>query len=97
LTSLRVGGRRIEQIGLPYHWGYTGRIRGDIANDLFNFVADPNVLIPESKVATGNIAAGRRARGPAAPRRPLATPAGEPPSRGAGPPLEQPSILEPKS
>ncbi|MDB4965236.1 MAG: Formate dehydrogenase alpha subunit [Myxococcales bacterium] len=109
MASLRVGGRRIEQIGLPYHWGYTGRVRGDIANDLFAFVADPNVLIPESKVATGNITAGRRAQAGAARRRQLAMAAGdatmaeaarrshEAPLRGAGPPLDQPSILEPKS
>ena len=57
---LRVQGRIIHQIGLPYHWGYSGRVRGDSANDLLAFVADPNVHIQESKALTGAIRPGRR-------------------------------------
>ena len=34
-------------------------MRGDSANDLISFVADPNVSIQESKAFTGNIRAGR--------------------------------------
>ncbi|HEV2846540.1 MAG TPA: hypothetical protein VG477_16920, partial [Thermoanaerobaculia bacterium] len=48
---------------LPYHWGSKGRARGDAANELISFVADPNVSIQESKALTGNIEAGRRSRG----------------------------------
>jgi formate dehydrogenase major subunit len=62
IPSLRVRGRVIHQIGLPYHWGYLGRVRGDPANDLIGFVADPNVHIQESKALTGNIAPGRVSR-----------------------------------
>ena len=62
LTPLRIGGRWVHQIGLPYHWGYTGRVRGHSANDLIAFVADPNVHIQESKALTGDIVAGRRVR-----------------------------------
>jgi formate dehydrogenase major subunit len=62
LEPLTVRGRRIEQIGLPYHWGRVGRARGDSANDLISFVADPNVSIQESKALTGNIRPGRRPR-----------------------------------
>src|SRR5205814_2337885 len=34
LSPLRVRGRTVHQIGVPYHWGYTGRVRGDSSNDL---------------------------------------------------------------
>jgi formate dehydrogenase major subunit len=37
-------------------------VRGDAANDLIGFVADPNVHIQESKALTGNIAPGRISR-----------------------------------
>ena len=60
LSPLRVRGRTVHQIGLPYHWGHTGRIRGDSSNDLLAFVADPNVQIQESKALTGDIRPGRR-------------------------------------
>ena len=62
IPPLRVGGRIVHQIGLPYHWSYLGRVRGDAANDLIGFVADPNVHIQESKALTGNIVAGRLSR-----------------------------------
>ncbi|MET0404345.1 MAG: molybdopterin-dependent oxidoreductase, partial [Cystobacter sp.] len=60
---LTVDGRRIHQVGLPYHWGYTGRIKGESANDLTAFSADPNVSIQESKVLTCNVLPGRRGQG----------------------------------
>ncbi len=63
LTPLHVGGRIVHQIGLPNHWSSKGLVRGDAANDLIAFVAEPNVAIQESKAFTGNIVAGRRARG----------------------------------
>jgi formate dehydrogenase major subunit len=49
---------------MPYHWGYSGLVRGDVVNDLFGVVADPNVFIQESKVATCDIRPGPRPRGP---------------------------------
>ena len=61
LRPLRIRGKVIHQIGMPYHWGWIGRVRGDSANDLIGFVADPNVHIQESKALTGNIVPGRRA------------------------------------
>jgi formate dehydrogenase major subunit len=63
LRPLRVQGRTLHQIGLPYHWGSKGRSRGDAANELIGFVADPNVSIQESKALTCDIVAGRRSRG----------------------------------
>ena len=38
-------------------------MRGDVVNDLFELVGDPNVHIPESKVATVDVVPGRRSRG----------------------------------
>jgi formate dehydrogenase major subunit len=32
--ALDVGGNRLQQVGVPYHWGYRGLVKGDIANDL---------------------------------------------------------------
>jgi formate dehydrogenase major subunit len=58
---MRIRGRVLHTIGLPYHWGTVGRVRGDSANDLLALVGDPNVYIMESKAFTGNIVAGRRA------------------------------------
>jgi formate dehydrogenase major subunit len=68
LRPLRLNGRVVHQIGLPYHWGPCGIAKGDSANDLISFVADPNVSIQESKAFTGNIEPGRRSRHAAAPR-----------------------------
>jgi formate dehydrogenase major subunit len=69
LTPLRIRGRFIHQIGLPYHWGSMGLIRGDSTNDLISFVADPNVSIQESKAFTGNIEPGRRSASTRSPGR----------------------------
>jgi len=63
LRPLRVQDRLVHQIWVPYHWGYTGIVTGDSANDLFGIVLDPNVLIQESKVMTVDIRPGRRPRG----------------------------------
>ncbi len=63
LTVLEIGGRRIHQVGLPYHWGHGGLAPGDAANDLFPIVVDPNVNIQEVKAATCDVVAGRRPRG----------------------------------
>jgi formate dehydrogenase major subunit len=66
LRPLRIPGEGvIHQVGLPYHWGSEGLVTGDSVNDLLPFVLDPNVFIQESKVATCDIRAGRRPRGPA--------------------------------
>lgn len=62
MAPLRIRGRIIHQIGLPYHWGAKGLVKGDSASELIGFVADPNVSIQESKALTGAIVAGRRSR-----------------------------------
>jgi formate dehydrogenase major subunit len=65
MRPLDVQGRRLHQVGLPYHWGPNGLSTGDAANELFSVVLDPNVHIQETKAATCDIQPGRRPRGPA--------------------------------
>jgi formate dehydrogenase major subunit len=50
LKPLRVGGRIVHQIAVPFHW--SGK---STANELIALVADPNVSIQESKALTGDI------------------------------------------
>jgi formate dehydrogenase major subunit len=64
MRDVRIGDRRIHQIGLPYHWGPNGLAQGDAANELVGVVLDPNVHI-QDKVGTCDIQPGRRPRGPA--------------------------------
>jgi formate dehydrogenase major subunit len=67
LTPLEVDGRKVHQVGLPYHWGSKGHVTGDSANDLLHIGLDPNVHIQESKAADCDILPGRRPRGTALP------------------------------
>jgi len=60
---ITIDGRQIHQVGLPYHWGYSGPATGDSANDLFHLALDPNVHIEEVKAATCDVRPGRRRRG----------------------------------
>ncbi len=64
MAPLRVQDRVVHQVWMPYHWGPVGLVRGDVVNDLFGVVVDPNVFIQESKVTTCDIQPGRRPRGP---------------------------------
>jgi formate dehydrogenase major subunit len=60
-----VQGRRLHQVGLPYHWGPNGYTTGDAANELLHLSLDPNTHIQESKAFAVDIRPGRRPRGPA--------------------------------
>ncbi len=60
MHSLWVDGKRIHQVGLPYHWGGKGRVRGDVANDLLVISEEPNVRIMETKALLCGIRPGRR-------------------------------------
>jgi formate dehydrogenase major subunit len=62
IRPLRVDGRLVHQVGLPWHWGYTGPCAGDSTNDLGALSGDPNVTIQESKAFTCDVQAGRRRR-----------------------------------
>jgi formate dehydrogenase major subunit len=65
IRTIEVRGRRVHQIGLPYHWGTNGLSTGDSANDLAHLALDPNVHIQEVKALACDIRPGRRPRGPA--------------------------------
>jgi formate dehydrogenase major subunit len=65
IPPLTVDGRRVHQVGLPYHWGSRGLVTGDSANDLVGLALDPNVHIGEYKAFTCDVRPGRRPRGPA--------------------------------
>ncbi len=64
MKPLRIEDRVVHQVWMPYHWGHAGVVGGDVVNDLLGVVADPNVFIQESKVATCDVQPGRRPRGP---------------------------------
>jgi formate dehydrogenase major subunit len=59
LRPLRVAGRVVHQIGLPFHWAFAGEVVGDNANDLTSLVADPNVSMHEAKAFACRVSAGR--------------------------------------
>ncbi|WP_405143294.1 molybdopterin-dependent oxidoreductase [Sphaerisporangium sp. NBC_01403] len=68
IPSLRMNGRVVHQIGLPYHYGPNGCATGDPANELAPIVLDPNADIQEDKAFTADIQPGRRPRGAGLPR-----------------------------
>ena len=65
IKPLKVDGRVIHQVGLPWHWGSGGPSPGDSANDLVMLSGDPNTSIQESKAFVCNVRAGRRELGTA--------------------------------
>ncbi len=63
MTPLRVDGRTVHTIGMPYHWGPNGYARGDSMNELSSMALDPSSHIQEVKALTVDIRPGRRPRG----------------------------------
>jgi formate dehydrogenase major subunit len=63
MNPLRVNGRVLHQVGLPYHWGHNGYSRGDSANELTAMALDPNIHIQEVKALACDIRPGRRPQG----------------------------------
>jgi formate dehydrogenase major subunit len=62
VQPLVVGGRTIHQVGLPYHFGGRGLVRGDVVNDLVAISEEPNVRIMEAKGLLCNVTARDRCR-----------------------------------
>jgi formate dehydrogenase major subunit len=64
VRPLQVGGRRLHQVCLPWHFGtYKSNeqgVVGDAANDLVAMSGDPNVSIHESKAFRCSVRPGRR-------------------------------------
>jgi formate dehydrogenase major subunit len=62
IRPLKVDGRLVHQICVPWHWGFGGTVRGDVTNDLGALSGDPNVNIQESKAFSCDVRSGRRTR-----------------------------------
>jgi formate dehydrogenase major subunit len=60
MRPLRIAGRTIHQVAVPWHWGYNGVTVGDSANDVLHLSGDPNTNIETTKALTCNVRAGRR-------------------------------------
>src|SRR5437762_1124205 len=63
IRPLRINGKEVHQVALPYHYGTAGVVRGDAANDLLTVSGEPNVTIMEAKALTCNVVPGRLPRG----------------------------------
>ena len=50
--------RLVEQIALPWQFGFNGLAKGDSANVLTEAIGDPNTYIPEYKAFMCNIKKG---------------------------------------
>ncbi len=61
MAPLWVEGRTIHQVGLPYHWGFNGLVKGDVTNDLLAISEEPNVRIMETKALVCDIEPAHRA------------------------------------
>jgi len=50
-----INGRRVHQVGMPWHWGWQGVVVGDVVNQLTAMIGDPNVSIHEAKAFVCNV------------------------------------------
>ncbi len=60
MAPLRLNGKVVHTVGMPWHFGYKGIARGDIVNTLSHVSEDPNSKIHEGKVFLCNLRAGRK-------------------------------------
>jgi formate dehydrogenase major subunit len=65
IRPMRLNGKTVHQVAVPFHFGAAGPLRGNAANNLVAISGEPNVTIMESKALTCNIVPGRLPRGPA--------------------------------
>jgi formate dehydrogenase major subunit len=61
MKALTIDRKVIQQVGLPFHWGYSGLVKGDIGNDLVAISEEPNVRIMETKGLLCAVLKGNRA------------------------------------
>jgi formate dehydrogenase major subunit len=66
MRPLKVDGRLIHQVAMPWHWGWLGHTTGDTTNDLIMLSGDPNVSIEDTKSWSCDVRAGRRRGAPTA-------------------------------
>jgi formate dehydrogenase major subunit len=55
LRPFTIAGKRVHQVGMPWHWGWQGVVTGDVVNELTALVGDPNVSIHEGKAFVCNV------------------------------------------
>ncbi len=55
MRPIFIGGRRVHQVGMPWHWGWQGVVVGDVVNQLTALIGDPNVSIHEAKAFVCNV------------------------------------------
>jgi formate dehydrogenase major subunit len=55
LQPFTIAGKRVHQVGMPWHWGWEGVVTGDVVNELTALVGDPNVSIHEGKAFVCNV------------------------------------------
>lgn len=63
IVPIQLNGRTVHQVCLPYHWGYKGLVKGDVANDLVALSEEPNVRIMETKALLCNVTPAEREGG----------------------------------
>ncbi len=51
----QLNGRKVHQVGIPWHWGYVGLSTGASANVLTPHIGDANTTIPEFKAFLVNV------------------------------------------
>ena len=66
MKPVRINGKDVHHVGLPYHFGTNGLVTGDVTNDLIPISEEPNVRIMETKALLCDIRPGRRPQGKAA-------------------------------
>ena len=49
MKGLAVDGQTVYHVGLPIHWGFLGKVKGPLVNNLSPSVLDPNSGTPEYK------------------------------------------------
>jgi formate dehydrogenase major subunit len=63
IRPMKLNGKTVHQVAVPFHFGAAGPLRGNAANNLVAISGEPNVTIMESKALTCNIIPGRLPRG----------------------------------
>lgn len=58
IQTLKVDGRDVEVVGVPWGWGYKGLVHGESINKVTNSAADPNTGTPEYKACSCNVTKG---------------------------------------
>ena len=59
IRPFTINGKRVHQVGMPWHYGWDGYAKGDIANVLLAITGDANTGIHTTKAVTCNLRPGR--------------------------------------